>query len=69
MKRDATKVLPPDHKAYSDAMEALQRYHEAKDSGATSDDIERLRILAESLFQSVNDYQLLALGGPDYTRH
>ncbi|WP_422403096.1 hypothetical protein [Pseudomonas sp. GZD-209] len=69
MKRDVTNVLLPDHQAFSDAIEALKRYQEAKDFGAPPEEIERLKILAESLFQAVNDYQLRALGGPDYTHH
>ncbi|AZL67919.1 hypothetical protein [Pseudomonas oryziphila] len=69
MKRDVTKVLLPDHQAFSDAMEALKRYQEAKDLGAPPEEIARLKSLAESLLQAINDYQLRALGGPDYTHH
>lgn len=69
MKRDVTKVLLPDHQAFSDAMEALKRYHEAKDFGAPPEEIERLKRLAESLFQALTDYQLRALGGPGFTTH
>lgn len=69
MKRDVTKVLPPDHQAFSHAIEAMKRYHEAKDLGAPPEDVERLKVLAESLFQSINDYQLRVLGGPDYRSH
>ncbi|MDH0730999.1 hypothetical protein N5F23_00260 [Pseudomonas sichuanensis] len=69
MKRDVTKVLPPDHQAFSDAIEAMKRYQEAKDSGAPPEEVERLKTIAESLFQSLNDYQLRVLGGPDYRSH
>ena len=69
MKRDVTKVLPPDHQAFSDAIEAMKRYQEAKDSGAPPEEVEHLKILAESLFQAVNDYQSRVLGGPDYRSH
>ncbi|WP_110995821.1 hypothetical protein [Pseudomonas sichuanensis] len=69
MKRDVTKVLLPDHQAFSDAMEALKRYHEAKDLGAPPEEIERLKSLAESLFQALTDYQLRALSGPGFTTH
>lgn len=69
MKRDVTNVLLPDHQAYSDAMEALKRYHEAKDFGAPREEIERLKNLAESLFQALADYHLRALGGPGFTTH
>lgn len=69
MKRDVTKVLLPDHQAFADAIEAMKRYHEAKDLGAPPEEVERLKILAESLFQAINDYQLQVLGGPSYTSH
>lgn len=69
MKRDVTKVLLPDHQAFTHAIEAMKRYHEARDFGAPPEEVERLKILAESLFQAINDYQLQALGGPGYTSH
>lgn len=40
------------------AVDALREYHQAQDRGAPSEEIERLRLLAESLFQVVSDYQL-----------
>ncbi|MEX5340453.1 hypothetical protein [Pseudomonas sp. I2] len=51
------------------AIDALRRYHEAEDSGAASEEVERLRLLAESLYQAVTDYQLYALGHQDLVRH
>lgn len=65
-KRD---VLPPDHPAYTDAVAAMRRYHEALEEGACAEEVERLRLVAESLFQAVTDYQLGALGGPSATFH
>lgn len=46
MKRDVTKVLPPDHHAFSDAIEAMKRYQGAKDTGAPPEEVERLKTLA-----------------------
>ncbi|MNW06286.1 hypothetical protein D3C71_2026650 [compost metagenome] len=40
------------------AIDALRAYHQAQDHGAPAEDVERLRLLAESLFQLVADYQL-----------
>lgn len=40
------------------AVDALREYHQAQDCGAPAEEIERLRVLAESLFQVVSDYQL-----------
>lgn len=69
MKRDVTKVFLPDHQAFTAAIEAMKRYQEAMDAGAPPEEVEHLKILAESLFRAINDYQLRVLGGPDYTRH
>lgn len=46
------------------ATEALRRYHDAKNAGAAPDEVERLRLLAESLFQTISVYQEGLLGGP-----
>lgn len=40
------------------AIDAMREYHQAKDCGAPAEEVERLRLLAESLFQAVSDYQL-----------
>jgi hypothetical protein len=40
----------------------MRRWHEAKDAGAPTMEVERLRQIAESMFQAVTDYQLRALG-------
>ncbi|HEN8733312.1 TPA: hypothetical protein U8207_001699 [Pseudomonas putida] len=40
------------------AIDAMREYHQAQDNGAPPAEVERLRLLAESLFQVVSDYQL-----------
>lgn len=40
------------------AVDAMREYHQAQDRGAPAAEVERLRLLAESLFQVVSDYQL-----------
>ncbi len=40
------------------AIDAMRDYHQAQERGAPSEEVERLRLLAESLFQVVSDYQL-----------
>ncbi|EKT4484016.1 MULTISPECIES: hypothetical protein [Pseudomonas] len=40
------------------AVDAMREYHLAQDRGAPAEEVERLRLLAESLFQVVSDYQL-----------
>jgi len=40
------------------AVDAMRQYHEAEAAGQPTEEVERLRLLAESLFQAVSDYQL-----------
>lgn len=40
------------------AVDAMRLYHEAEAAGEPTEEVERLRLLAESLFQAVSDYQL-----------
>ncbi|MDP9524043.1 hypothetical protein [Pseudomonas putida] len=69
MKKDLSKVLLPDHPMYTDAVDALKRYHQAQANGVTGAELERLRLMAEHQFQAVTDYQLRALGGPAEPSH
>ncbi|HDS1765335.1 hypothetical protein NPS42_03775 [Pseudomonas putida] len=65
----STEILPPDHPAYTEAVEAMRRFHEAQKTGAPAIEVERLRLIAESLFQSVTDYQMKAFGIGKATTH
>lgn len=69
MKKDLSKVLLPGHPMYTDAVDALKRYHQAQASGVTGTELERLRLMAEHQFQAVTDYQSRALGGPAKLSH
>ncbi|ESW36624.1 MULTISPECIES: hypothetical protein [Pseudomonas] len=69
MMKDPNRVLLPDHPMYTDAVEAMKRYHQAQADGVSGAELERLRLLAEHRFQAVTDYQLRALGGPSETSH
>ncbi|MNM51932.1 hypothetical protein D3C81_630010 [compost metagenome] len=51
------------------AMDALRRYHEARDSLTSAEEVERLRLEAESLFEAVQEYQFRVLGGPTHPLH
>lgn len=44
------------------AIEAMHRYHEARDLPASAEEVERLRREAEWLFESVGEYQRRVLG-------
>ncbi|PIK77184.1 hypothetical protein [Pseudomonas sp. 382] len=63
------EVLLPDHLAYAQAVEAMRKYHEAKDHGASDAEVERLRLIAEAQFQAVTEYQMRAFGKDDGTAH
>ena len=39
------------------ALDAMRQYHQAEASGEPPEEVERLRRLAESLFQAVSEYQ------------
>ena len=52
-----------------EALEALRLYREAKASGRPQEEIDRLKILAESLVQAVTDYQLFAVGDDSIKLH
>ncbi len=51
------------------AMDALRRYHEARDSLTPAEEVERLRLEAESLFEAVHEHQRRALGWPGHNLH
>jgi len=57
-----TDILPPDHQAYVDAVEALRLYDEARTAGMPQQAVERLRLIAEAQFQALSIYQLNAWG-------
>jgi len=44
------------------AIDAMREYHQAQDRGAPPEEVERLRLLAHSLYQAVLDYQLIQAG-------
>lgn len=54
---------------YTDAVEALRLYHQAKSEGISGAELERLRLMAEHRFQAVTDYQLRVMAGPAEEGH
>lgn len=67
--RKLDAMIMPDDPVMLEAIEALKRYHQAKEAGKPEAEIERLRREAEQHFQSINDYQLAALGHQPLIRH
>ena len=51
------------------AIDATRKDHEAKDMGAPPAEVERLKLMADSLYQAVTEFQLCALGDQPLTRH
>lgn len=69
LKRTFMEVQEASEPLMQQAVDAMRRYHEARDSVTSAEEVERLRLVAESLYQAVNEYQLDALGGEGATRH
>lgn len=67
--KDLSKMLPPDHSMYTEAIEALKRYHQAQQDGVAGAELEHLRFIAEFRFQAVTDHQLRATEGPAESSH
>nr|WP_232967108.1 hypothetical protein [Pseudomonas monteilii] len=44
------------------AIDAIREYHQSQDRNAPPQEAERLRLLADSLYQAVLDYQLIQAG-------
>ena len=62
MKRTILGMLDVGETLILQASEAVSRYREAEAAGKPPEEVERLRLLAESLFQVVTDFQLRAQG-------
>ena len=69
MKRTILGMTQAGEPLILEALEALRLYREAKTSGRPQEEIDRLKILAESLVQAVTDYQLLAVGDDSIKLH
>ena len=69
MKRTILGMTEAGEVLISAALEAQVHYREAKKAGRPTEEVERLRILADSLVQAVTDYQLLADEANAITRH
>ena len=60
-KRTFIRMVEAGEPLIQQAIDAMREYHQAQDRGGSPGEIERLRLLAESLFQAVSDYQLRAV--------
>jgi len=67
VKRTIEGMIEAGEPLIQEAIAALRRYHEAQAAGEAPDQVERLRLIAESAYQA--DYQLYALGHQPLIRH
>ncbi len=51
------------------ALEAIRSYQKAVHEGRPADEVDRLRLEADHLYQTVIDYQLLKAGSLGQTQH
>lgn len=68
-KRTLVGMVEAGEPLIQEAIAALRHYHEAQAAGEAPDQVERLRLIAESAYQAVSDYQLYALGHQPLTKH
>ncbi len=64
MKRTLEGIALAGEPLLSQALEAIRAHRAAEENGASFEEVERLRLLADSLYNAVIDYQLIAAGQP-----
>lgn len=69
MKRTIQGLAEAGDQLIQQAIDATRKYHEAKDMGAPPAEVERLKLLADSLFQAVTEFQLKSHGETGDTHH
>lgn len=62
MKRTLAGMAKAGEPAIREALEAIRAHRDAESGGAPGEELVRLRMLADSLYQAVVDYQLLVAG-------
>lgn len=69
MKRTIQGLAEAGDQLIQQAIDATRKYQEAKDLGAPAAEVERLKLLADSLYQAVTEFQLKSQGGARDTHH
>lgn len=62
---DLRDMMKSGEQILQQALEAVGKYHEARDSSVPEAEVERLRAEADSLLRVVQKYQLRALGSSE----
>ncbi|MCO7519456.1 MULTISPECIES: hypothetical protein [unclassified Pseudomonas] len=69
VKRTIEGLISAGEPLIREAIAALRTYHDAEAAGAPPEEVDRLRLIAESAFQAVTDYELYSLGHQPLVRH
>ncbi|WP_232111472.1 hypothetical protein [Pseudomonas guariconensis] len=69
MKRTLQGIIEAGEPLIQQAIDARRSYHEAEAAGRPPEEVERLRLLADSLYQAVTDYQRHSDASFAVTRH
>ncbi|UUJ40886.1 hypothetical protein L1A22_00770 [Pseudomonas extremaustralis] len=62
MKRTLEGMAKAGEPLLREALEAIRVHRDAEDGGAPAEEIERLKLLADSLYHAAVDFQLLETG-------
>jgi len=69
MKRTLEGMTKAGEPLLRDTLDAIRAHQDAQDSGASPEIVERLRVLADSLYHAVVDFQLLEVGSLSESIH
>lgn len=69
MRRTIAGISKAGEQLIQQAIDATRKYHEAKDMGAPEAEVARLKLLADSLYQAVTEFQLKSRGEAGDTHH
>ncbi|RAM67829.1 hypothetical protein GT37_19935 [Pseudomonas putida] len=67
MKRTLEGIALAGEPLLRQALESIREHRAAEENGASIEEVERLRLLADSLYNAAIDYQLVAAGHPPST--
>ncbi|MFG0466647.1 hypothetical protein ACF8LF_18740 [Pseudomonas putida] len=67
MKRTLEGIALAGEPLLRQALLAIREHRAAEENGASIEEVERLRLLADSLYNAAIDYQLVAAGQPPST--
>ena len=69
MTRTILGIIEAGESLIQQAIEAMRHHHEAEVAGKSPDELERLRLLADSLYQAVVDYHPRAIADGSQVLH